>query len=185
MSIVSNINIPFTVGTRALRQANLAPAGLWRSFVYGAYVSNVPLYNLSSRGNTCGGSCAPAAFIHGRKNTYRQLAPVVLFLQSGNKPSRKATKFKKLKSINRVDTWNCNLCYHRLPGPFLFHAPAHAGVSKEIVETIPLLSFFFFLSNFIPFIKRRNAFSIYRPSRQMNDARKGIVKKKFSLPFFS
>lgn len=140
MSIVSNISIPFTVGFTSSPTSK--SAGLSHSLV-----SNVPLYNLSSRGNTCGESCAPAAFIHGRKNTYRQLAPVVLFLQSGNKPSRKATKFKKLKSINRVDTWNCNLCYHRLP-PAHFYSTPTQGYRRKSWKRSPSFFFFFFFIEF-------------------------------------
>lgn len=113
-------------------------------------LSNVPLYNLffvvilpyilAANRDT--------PFIHGRKNTYRQLAPLVLFSQSGNKPSRKATKFKKLKSINRVDIWNCNLCYHRLPAHFYSTPPPTEGVSKDIAGNRGKRS----LSPFHPFL---------------------------------
>ena len=117
--------------------------------------------------------------------------PWVLFSRSGNKPSRKATKFKKLKSINRVDTWNCNLCYHRLPAHF-YSTPTER-VSKDIAgnrgKRSPFLLFYWILFD----LKRVRYIYIYiSPSRQMNDVRRNRERNFspslspviISFPFF-
>lgn len=105
--------------------------------------------------------------------------PWVLFSRSGNKPSRKATKFKKLKSINRVDTWNCNLCYHRLPAHF-YSTPTER-VSKDIAgnrgKRSPFLLFYWILFD----LKRVRYIYIYIPLPANERREKESWKKFFSF----
>lgn len=143
--------------------------------------------NLSSRGNTTVHTCGESwcSGLYSREKKHLPAAGPCGCFSCRPGINRKASKFKKLKSINRVDIWNCNLCYHRLPAHF-YSTPTE-GVSKDIVGnrgkrslSSPPPSFFSLFYWILFDLKHGNVFGIYSPPGKWTTW-EGIVKEIFSF----